>query len=507
MSQFKINLAANYISLAYTTAISLLFLPLFHQKLGAEFFGLVGIYALLTNVLSILDLGLVSTVSRECAIHRNNEQTSSNLIPIINGTEKIMITIAVIMLTVLVSMSKPIASEWINLTEINTNTAIVCFILIVASIIVRWLSGLYRGVLNGFEWQRATSGINALIVTLRFPCSYLLIGSTPSSAKVYFQLQLAISVVEYAAFYFLSKHVTSSIKKNTITKSEGKNLLSKLFGLSFSIASLTILTTLFTQIDKLVLSKTLSLGDFGDFSLITSLATGVATLGGPVAMALIPRLSNLSARRQMDELFQVYMQTLRLMLVVIVPAGLIVSFFGWQILYAWTGNTRLSNQMTYTFVFYVVGNCMWVFAALPGYLKYAKGDIKFLLAYNLFFLFLYLPTVAYVGIANGAKGVAFVWLVINALMLVTSHLLIHKEFFDASKIKIILTEMASSVVISSLILLVLSVVLTWNDSRLVMSLQIAAITLSIVMAIYVNIYRHTWRLSKDGMNKSAFDEK
>lgn len=469
-------------------------MPLLHDRLGAEFFGLIGIYVLLTNILSILDLGLISTVSRECAIHRNNERTSSNLIQIISGAEKIMFAVAALSLTVFVLMSGTIASKWMKLTVIQTGTAVECFNLIIISIIIRWLTGLYRGVINGFEWQRATSIINVLTATLRFPVSYLLVVSISSPEKFYFQLQLIIAIAEYALFYFLSKRATASIEKKIISKAERRVLLKSTFSFSLSVAFLAVLTTLFTQIDKMVLSKTLTLGEFGDFSLIASLAMGVAALVGPIATALIPRLSNLNAGHQIDDLFQVYIKSLRLMLVLIVPAGLIVAFFGWQVLYAWTGKASFADRMTDTLVYYVIGNCLWVFAALPGYLKYAKGDIKFLLVYNLSFLFLYMPTVAFIGTSYGAKGVALVWLGINALMLVVAHLLIHREFFEASNRKMIVAEMISAILLATLILFCLSAVLFWPHSRLALSIQIAATALFVATIIYAYLYRHGDRL-------------
>jgi O-antigen/teichoic acid export membrane protein len=489
MSHFRINVVANYTSLLYTTAISLLFMPLLHDELGAEFFGLVGIYVLLTNVLSILDFGLVSTVSRECAVSRGDVRASSRLIPVIRSAERVMLGIGFIAVVIFMLMSDYIALRWMNFTTASATAVVDCFRFIVASIVIRWLAGLYRGILNGFEEQLVTSGVNALTATLRFPVSYILVVSVGASKALYFELQLVIAVIEFAVLLLLSRRATATLVPDAMDRAEARALLRKTLGFSAAVALLAVLTMLFTQLDKLLLSKTLQMSDFGDFSLIASLAMGVSTLGGPMAMALIPRLSNLNANARTDDFFHDYLKSIRLMLILIVPAGAVLALFGRQVLYAWTGGAELAERMAGTLSVYVVGNCLWVMAAFPGYLKYAKGDIRYLILYNLLSLLVYVPVAIYIAPVYGAQGIAYVWLVVNALMLVACHLFVHPEFFDVRKRRMVVSEVISSIVLAVVVLLALGQVMPWSGSRFILAAQVAAAAACAAASLHVLLHR------------------
>jgi O-antigen/teichoic acid export membrane protein len=306
---------------------------------------------------------------------------------------------------------------------------------------------------------------------------------------LYFELQLVIAVIEFAVLLLLSRRATATLVPDAMDRAEARALLRKTLGFSAAVALLAVLTMLFTQLDKLLLSKTLQMSDFGDFSLIASLAMGVSTLGGPMAMALIPRLSNLNANARTDDFFHDYLKSIRLMLILIVPAGAVLALFGRQVLYAWTGGAELAERMAGTLSVYVVGNCLWVMAAFPGYLKYAKGDIRYLILYNLLSLLVYVPVAIYIAPVYGAQGIAYVWLVVNALMLVACHLFVHPEFFDVRKRRMVVSEVISSIVLAVVVLLALGQVMPWSGSRFILAAQVAAAAACAAASLHVLLHR------------------
>src|SRR5436309_13881428 len=61
------NLIANYIGTAWTAILSIALTPIYLKFLGIESYALVGLYAALTSILGILDLGIGTTLNRELA--------------------------------------------------------------------------------------------------------------------------------------------------------------------------------------------------------------------------------------------------------------------------------------------------------------------------------------------------------------------------------------------------------------------------------------------------------
>ena len=415
MPNLHLNVVANYASFAYATAISLAVLPLLHQALGPEAFGLIGIYVLLTNILALLDLGLVTTVSRECAVHRNRPTSVGTLPHIIRATGFFVHAVGGVFIFVFLALPDSITLQWLSTDQIPPESVRDYLLLILLSIIIRWVSGLYRGVINGFERQIQTSIINALSATLRFPVAYVLILQSNEPTTTYFQLQLIIALIEYALLYLISRKSTHQIRLAPFDSADFKKIFHRIIRLAASISVLTIVTTVYTQIDKVILAKILPMDQFGDFSLIQAATTGIAALAGPVATALIPRLTNLTANGNSPQVFDVYIRSQKILLALMLPCGMSCIFLAPRILFAWTGNAQFSTDMAAIFGVYAMGNIIWIISTLPCYLKYATGKMNFLLRYNLALLLVYAPSVLIMGLQFGPIGAGLAWLAVNVL--------------------------------------------------------------------------------------------
>lgn len=64
----KRNLIANYLGQGWVAIMSLAFIPIYIKYLGIEFYGLIGLFALLQAWLILLDMGMTPTLSREMAM-------------------------------------------------------------------------------------------------------------------------------------------------------------------------------------------------------------------------------------------------------------------------------------------------------------------------------------------------------------------------------------------------------------------------------------------------------
>ena len=89
---------------------------------------------------------------------------------------------------------------------------------------------------------------------------------------------------------------------------------------------------LVTQTDKLLLSKLLTLADYGYSTLAILAAGGVSLAIGPISVAIIPRLSRLEATGNESALIHLYRQATQLVVVIAVTVALILTFFSEQVL-------------------------------------------------------------------------------------------------------------------------------------------------------------------------------
>ena len=61
------NIIANYIGAVWTALMGFVFVPFYLRYIGADGYGLVGVFLMLSSIMAIFDGGLGMVASRECA--------------------------------------------------------------------------------------------------------------------------------------------------------------------------------------------------------------------------------------------------------------------------------------------------------------------------------------------------------------------------------------------------------------------------------------------------------
>ena len=83
MSVIRRNVIANFAGKAWAVLMSLAFVPVYIKLLGIEAYGLIGFFLTLVAILSLLDLGLGTTLNRRLAqlsIEKNAAQEMCDLL-------------------------------------------------------------------------------------------------------------------------------------------------------------------------------------------------------------------------------------------------------------------------------------------------------------------------------------------------------------------------------------------------------------------------------------------
>ena len=98
-------LSIGYIAQAYSAIVSLAFAPYILSKIGAEAYGLVGIFLIAQGWIQLLDAGLTPTTTRETARYRGNAVTGQSLANTLKGLETLIFIVAVPLMVLAWSLS------------------------------------------------------------------------------------------------------------------------------------------------------------------------------------------------------------------------------------------------------------------------------------------------------------------------------------------------------------------------------------------------------------------
>jgi O-antigen/teichoic acid export membrane protein len=423
----KRNIAANYVSQIYVTLTGILILPLYIKYMGAEAYGLVGFFTMLQAWFNLLDLGLTPTIGRETARYHGGAMPALQYIQFYRALSIIFATIALVGGSVLFIMSSQIATHWLHIGKLPLSDVILSLKIMATCIALRWMGGLYRGIVTGSERLVWLSGFTVVLATLRFIVVLPVMWHFGFTPYVFFVYQMVVALFEFSCLGL--KSFTLLPRHKGLGQAIGWSFkpIQPLLKFALTIAFTSAVWVFVTQTDKLVLSGILSLSAYGYFTLAVLVAGGIMVVSGPVSIAIMPRMARLHSEGHHEELIRVYRNATQLVAIVAGSAAITIVCCAYPLLYAWTGDHEIASQAAPILKLYAIGNGFLAVGAFPYYLQYAKGNLKYHLMGNCGLVLVLVPCIVLVAQHYGGVGAGFVWAIMNGLYLLLWVAFVHHK--------------------------------------------------------------------------------
>lgn len=472
----KKNILANYISQTYVTLIGIVMVPLYIKYMGAEAYGLVGFFAMLQAWFNLMDMGLTPTMARETARYNGGAMDALSFRRFARALEGVFICVAVIGGAFLFLAADWIAVHWLKAAQLPVNEVSVALQFMAVIVVLRWMGGLYRGVISGSESLVWLSAFNVVISTLRFVGVLAVLTFIDTSPSTFFLYQFIVAIVELTGLVVKAYLALPAVSEGQRVQWTLEPLKPQL-RLSLTIAFTTSVWVLITQTDKLVLSKILPLSDYGYFTLAVLVANGITIVGGPVSSALMPRMTNLEAKGKHDELIRLYRQSTQFVAVLAGASAITLALCSEAFLQAWTGNVLLASKAAPILSLYALGNGVLTVAAFPYYLQYAKGNMRLHLIGNALFLILFVPIIVVIASKYNGVGAGVVWLGMNLLSFFAWIPFVHRKFAPGLNAKWYFVDVLSIFLPMLIVGLLIKYSLSLLGDRLFVFMEIAIMSL------------------------------
>jgi len=431
----KTNTIANYIGQIYMMLIGIVVTPLYLQYLGAEAYGLVGFFALMQAWMNLLDMGLSPTLGRQAAYARGQIDGFETFKYLVKSFEVIFLVLALIIICAIYFLSDWIALSWIKSETIKVETLVYCVVLMGVMIGFRWFAGLYRSGINGLEYQVWLNTANIILTSLKFLGALFLLIFISQDVRHFFEYQLCIGLIELIIFFLYF------YKKLPLTKSRipffsfNFNVVRSVAPFALGVAYTASIWILITQTDKLILSTVLTLSEFGFFSLIALLASGVTMLAGPIAQAIMPRLTMLLAQDRKDEMLKVYTVSSQVTVLFIFSLALIIGLYAEPLIYAWTGDIKAAKWGSDILIWFALGNGVLSIGAFQYYLQSAFGQLKLHVIGSTISAIIQVPLIYYAATNHGAVGAGMVWFGFRCIWFFVWTPIVHRYFVPGFHLK------------------------------------------------------------------------
>lgn len=443
------NLLAAGINSVWTAAIGLAVVPLYLKYLGIEAYGLIGFFTTIQALFQLLDLGLAPTINREVA----RASASGNL----RETGKLLHTLAVIywgmaglIALIVITAATFIAQYWIHSKTIPQETIAHAVMLMGVVVACRWPIGLYQGALMGAQRLTVSSGINMLMVTFGNLGAVGILAFVSPTIEAFFLWQTLIGLI----YALVMRRAAWSVLGGTTHALFSAQELKRIWRFSAGIGGITITTLILTQIDKVLLSKILSLENFAHYTLAGVVAGGLAVLIAPVFNAIYPRFSALVSQDEIGELTNLYRLGTRLLGAVLFPIAFMVALFSQDLIWLWTGNEGLASNVAPIVSLLLIGTAINGIMHFPYSLQLAYGMVRLPLMIAIGLVIVLVPTIIFLALKYGAVGGAAAWLLLNAIYLVSGTLLTHRYLLKGLGLRWLLSDVGIPLGISLLVMTV-----------------------------------------------------
>ncbi len=426
------NILANYGSQVWSAVINLAFIPIYIKLIGIEAYGLIGFYALLQAWMGLLDAGLSPTIGREIA---KSTASVSKIFPIKDLIKTIEITVfalGIISLVAITLCADWISREWVNprlLTKEEINNSIRLMGLIIAT---RLIEGIYRSCIVGLQKQVFLSVLIATLSTIRAVGCVIVLIYIDQAIQTFFAWQAIMSILTVAIYKIALKNLLPN------EMSGGKLSLKailKIKKFASGMLGISIMSLMLTQVDKIILSKILSLQEFGYYTLAVIISSSLYILVAPITQALMPAMVQLKQGKRLGEMVDKFHLGSQLNSILAGNFALLIIFQSHNILMAWTNDIELTSITAPILSILSTGFLFNILMWMPHETLLAHGNSRLPFIISIFQVAIILPSMLIITPIYGVMGAAYIWLIMCVGYFFIGSLLIFPKIYPINKIK------------------------------------------------------------------------
>ncbi len=416
------NLIAGLANSIWSVLIGLAVVPFYLKYLGIEAYGLIGFFVITQALLQLLDMGLAPTINREVARYSaaGDIKDAGRLLHTLAVVYWSMAAAIVLLLLVLAPL---IAEYWLHSKELSVQTVTHAVMLMGLVVACRWPIGLYQGALIGAQRLTVSSAINMAMVTIGSAGAIAVLAYVSSTIEAFFIWQACVGLVYAVTMRFAAWRIIGKSEQNRFDIEKLKSVWRFTAGMS----GIGVTALIFTQMDKVILSKMLELEEFGHYMLATVVVSGLYVLITPVFNVIYPRFSALVATGDTEKLAELYRMGTRLLVSVVFPIAMVLAVFGYELVLAWTGNPTIASSAAPVIALLAIGSGLHGAMYFPYALQLAYGMTQLPLTINITLMLAFLPLIIYLAMTYGALGGALAWLVLHVMYMLLGTWLTHRR--------------------------------------------------------------------------------
>ena len=430
MNRTRRNIVANYAGTFGSALLSIVFVPLYLRYLGVEAYGLLGVFTALNAIFAPLDAGLSTVLSRSLAALNVDDTRKQEMRSLVRSLEVVYWASAAFIGVAIISLAPLIATRWIRPAALPPAVLTEAIVMMGFAAALRWPMMLYSGGINGLQLQTKSNAILLVASAVAGIGAIAVLHFVEASITAFMTWQVAVFGGQtFAAALVLRRHLPAGP-----ARFDGAVVRASLRSAG-GISAISIMAVVITQTDKVVLSRLLSLQEFGYYTIASVVAANLYRLCVPASAAMFPRFTELITLRDEAALRALYHRGAQLISVLVYPIAIMIATFPYETLLLWTQQPGLARQTSLTLSLLVIGTTLHTMMHLPYYLQLAASWTGLTLAVATLNAAILLPGIWYLGSRFGGPGAAVMWILSNVVNVFIGVQWMHRRLLVGEKLR------------------------------------------------------------------------
>ncbi len=423
-SAVRRNVFANYLGSAVSYLLSFVFAPIYIKLLGPEAYGLIGFFTSVRILISVVDLGMSATLTRELSRRSVVPGSNDDTADLTFSLEVVYFTLGVAAAIVVAAISPYLAANWLQSNELGFEVVSRSLVIMTIAFSLRWCSALYTAGLVGLQRQVAVNIVEVGAAVFQYAGVIAILGWLKTSVVTFFWYQAAVSLLQTVATRTM---LWSALPKRTRRPRWNRDCLSGVKKFALGVSGISITSLVILQADRIILSRLMPLAQLGYYTFAANVGALLNRIVKPVNQAIAPRINQLVALGDKQTLKRNYTIASELVALIVLPVSFVLFSRAPDLLLAWTGDPVLTRNVSGVFRILLLGNALNALMNLPYSLQIAYGWTSLTLAINAGWILLMLPGIFILYRSLGVVGVAALWLTLNGIYLLVSVQIMHRR--------------------------------------------------------------------------------
>ncbi|TVT47065.1 MAG: oligosaccharide flippase family protein [Denitromonas halophila] len=282
-SQLGQNILTNYAATLWLGGLSILLIPVYLRLLGATQWGVVAICMVIQGVLTLLDAGLGQVMLRDVA---RSAQKTEDVALVFRVFARAYWVLGLVGF-VLGQLAVPWLTEtWFNQGQGVPEGADIALRLVLVQFLFQFANSAHGGYWNGVQAQKLANIRQCGFATAKHAGALALIVMWQADATAYLASFAIISMIECGVNAMTIRRALRDVPGVSLTRKHFSKLAKET-----SVLALGVLIGMsVSQIDRVVLSRLVSVEAYGHYAIVASLGLAFLQLQYPLMRAFFPRV-------------------------------------------------------------------------------------------------------------------------------------------------------------------------------------------------------------------------